>query len=192
MATAMPRVGKLRVYPCEAIAVAGVVPYTGIEVFDLAAEFAVVPSLAAGDRTFRILRDAAAWRQAAPSFNGLPVLSGHPVHGADLSDLIVGVTDFDAEFIDPYLHVTLLVWSPAAIAGIESGEQRGLSAGYRRHLDWEPGTTAEGQQYNARSYGITGTHIALCRQSRTGLVVGGDLRPATRRRARPQPEPAHV
>lgn len=128
------------------------------------------------DRVYNLLRPADELAKAAKTFNNLPLLSVHvPVTADDhRPDLVVGSTGTDAKFSDPYLTNSLVVWSAAAIAGIESGEQGEISAAYRYTPVMAPGTTAGGVHYDGVMLDIVGQHVALVDHGRAGpdVVVG--------------------
>lgn len=81
------------------------------------------------DGVYQLLRDPEELAAAAPTFNNLQLLSKHvPVSAQDddshQADLTVGSTGTDAAFEEPYLRNSLVVWSKAAIAGIEADKVR--------------------------------------------------------------------
>jgi hypothetical protein len=130
------------------------------------------------DRVYQMLRDPRELAKAAPTFNQLPVLSEHvPVSAADhRPDLVVGATGTAAAFRGPYLANALVIWSADAIAGVESGAKRELSAAYRYRADMTPGAY-EGQRYDGVMRDIVGNHVALVPEGRAGPdVVVGDAR----------------
>jgi hypothetical protein len=67
-----------------------------------------------------------------------------------------------------------VVWDADAIDGIESGEQRELSAAYRYEPDMTPGTY-QGVRYDGVMRDIEGNHVALVESGRAGSdVIVGD------------------
>jgi hypothetical protein len=52
-----------------------------------------------------------------------------------------------------------------------------LSAGYARDLDWTPGRSPEGLQYDARMFNIKCNHVALVRKGRVDGAVVADQAP---------------
>lgn len=164
--------GRLRLELTN-ISKAAVNPYLGREIPDYEAL-----GLDA-DRIYQVLRDPAELEKAAPTFNNLPLLSNHvPVTADDHHpDLVVGSTGTDAVYEPPYLKNSLIVWSAAAIAGIESGQQKELSSAYRYRAVKESGTF-EGQPYDLRMADIVGNHVALVETGRAGPdVVVADANP---------------
>jgi hypothetical protein len=165
--------GRLHVAVCN-ISKANVCEYLGSEIPDYERL-----GLQA-DRLYRLYRDPAELAQAAPTFNNLPVLSRHvPVDARDhRPDLVCGSTGTDARFIPPYLQNSLVIWTAAAIEGVESGRQRELSAAYRYRPVMEPGTAA-GERFDGRMTEIIGNHVALVTEGRAGAdVVVGDRAPS--------------
>ncbi|MBP2238096.1 hypothetical protein J2Z31_004623 [Sinorhizobium kostiense] len=69
----------------------------------------------------------------------------------------------DGEFV----RVPLIVMDAAVIAEIEGGK-RELSAGYSCDLAWEPGTTPEGEKYDAIQKDIRINHVAIVQCGRAG------------------------
>lgn len=127
-------------------------------------------------KTYRLLRDPDELNEAVNSFNNLPVLSRHvPVNTVDHHpELVVGSTGTDANFENPFLKNSLVVWTQAAIDAIESDEKKELSAAYRYKPDMTPGTFL-GERYDGVIRSIRGNHIALVPQGRAGSdVVIGD------------------
>jgi len=114
-------------------------------------------------------------RVAAPTFNGKPLMIMHKPQTAENHShkLTVGAVN-NVQFNAPYLTAEIVVWDGAAIAGIESGEQKELSAGYRYRCAMEPGTT-DGVKFDGRMVEIFGNHVSLVESGRAGSdVVVGD------------------
>jgi len=155
------------------ISKANVCPYLGREIPDYE-ELGLDP-----DKTYHLLRDPEELKKAAPSFNNLPVLSRHvPVSAEDHQpDKVVGSTGTDAEFEDPYLRNSLVVWAKDAIDGVEDETQKELSSAYRYRADMQPGTY-KGVHYDGVMRDIVGNHVALVKAGRAGSdVVVGDSAP---------------
>lgn len=130
-------------------------------------------------KIYYLLRDPEELKKSASTFNNLPLLLAHkPVLATNPpKDLIVGSTGTDAKFTAPYLTNSLVVWDAAAIAGIESDEQKELSCSYRYKPDMTPGTY-EGVAYDGRMTNIIGNHVALVEIGRAGHdVVVNDANP---------------
>jgi hypothetical protein len=127
-------------------------------------------------RVYKLLRDPDELRKGAASFAGKPILSVHrPMTATDHKhSLAVGSLGSGIRYDHPYLRAPLSVWDGAAIAGIESDEQRELSSGYRYRADMTPGTY-EGEAYDGVMRDIRGNHVALVESGRAGSdVVVGD------------------
>lgn len=124
------------------------------------------------DRIYQLLRDPGELAKAASTFNNIPLLNKHiPVSADDpQKDSVVGSTGTDAEFVDPYLNNSLVIWESAAIAGIRTNEQRELSSAYRYVADMTPGVY-EGVPYDGRMTEIVGNHVALVPVGRAGADV---------------------
>jgi hypothetical protein len=71
------------------------------------------------------------------------------------------------------------IWDNSAIAGIESGEQRELSASYKYVADMTPGVTPDGEPYDGVMRDIFGNHEALVPDGRAGpdVLVADSLPP---------------
>jgi uncharacterized protein len=160
--------GRLRIEVAN-ISKANVCPYLGNEIPDWQ-ELGLEP-----DRTYQLLRDPVELEKAAPTFNGIPLLDTHvPSTAWDHPfGKVVGTTGTDAVFEAPYLQNSLIVWTADAIQGIESGEQRELSCGYRYRPVMEPGNH-EGIAFDGRMVDILGNHVALVAAGRAGpdVLVG--------------------
>lgn len=125
------------------------------------------------DKLYRLWRHPDELRKAAKTFNNIPVLSKHiPDFPTDPpNEFRVGVTHSNAEFDGTYLTVGMSIWDNSAIAGIESGEQRELSASYKYVADMTPGVTPDGEPYDGVMRDIFGNHEALVPDGRAGPDV---------------------
>lgn len=133
------------------------------------------------NKLYRLWRHPDELRKAAKTFNNIPVLSKHiPDFPADPpNEFRVGVTHSNAEFDGTYLTVGMSIWDNSAIAGIESGEQRELSASYKYVADMTPGVTPDGEPYDGVMRDIFGNHEALVPDGRAGpdVLVADSLPP---------------
>lgn len=133
------------------------------------------------NKLYRLWRHPDELRKAAKSFNNIPVLSKHiPDFPTDPpNEFRVGVTHSNAEFDGTYLTVGMSIWDNSAIAGIESGEQRELSASYKYVADMTPGVTPDGEPYDGVMRDIFGNHEALVPDGRAGpdVLVADSLPP---------------
>ena len=128
------------------------------------------------DRKYQLFRAPEELKKAATTFNNIPLLNKHvPVSAEDYQpDLVVGSTGTDANFDEPYLTNSLVVWAKEAIEAIENEQQRQLSCAYRYRADMTPGTYM-GEAYDGIMRDIIGNHVALVEEGRAGSdVVVGD------------------
>ena len=154
------------------ISKANVCGYLGREIPD-AQKLGLEPN-----RTYQLLRDPEELKKAAATFNNVPLLDEHVPVSADEphKSKVVGSTGTDAEFDGEYLKNSLVVWDSGAIAGINTGEQKELSAAYRYVADMTPGVY-RGVPYDGVMRQIVGNHVALVQVGRAGadVVVGDSL-----------------
>jgi hypothetical protein len=154
------------------ISKANVCPYLGREIPG-SEQLGLAP-----EKVYQLLRDPEELRKAAPTANNLQLLYQHkPVSAANPSkELTVGSTGTDAVFESPYLYNSLVVWDKDAIEGIETNEQKELSAGYYYRADMTPGTY-EGAPYDGVMRDIRFNHVALVVDGRAGsdVVVGDSM-----------------
>ena len=157
--------GRLHV-ALSPISKANVCPYYGFEIPN-AQGLGLEP-----DRVYMLLRDPEELAKGAATFNNVPLMSVHVVTSAadPQKEYVVGATGSDAAFQSPYLFNSLVIWDAAAIAAIESNEQRELSSSYRYDADMTPGVY-EGQPYDGRMTNIVGNHVALVEKGRAGADV---------------------
>src|SRR6185437_2818531 len=144
----------------------GVNPYRGAEIPG-AEKLGLQP-----DRIYQMLRDPDELAKGAATFNNLQILEKHvPVTADDPHrDKTVGSTGTDATFRDPYLDNSLVFWDAAAIAGVESGELKELSAAYHYDADMTPGEF-KGAKYDGVMRNIRGNHVAQVTEGRAGRDV---------------------
>lgn len=136
----------------------------------LAAEVGAPSSFKPTD-VVKVYRDAAEVfaADAVRSFVGRPITNDHPhepVSAVNWRDHARG-TVMGAMRDGEYLAFDLVLMDAAAIQAVEAGK-RELSNGYQCALDWTPGTTPDGQHYDARQVGIRGNHVALVDTGRAG------------------------
>lgn len=128
------------------------------------------------NKLYWLYRDPAELKRAASTFNGKPLLIEHtPLTAADHAhELTVGSVN-NVDWSDPYLTGELSVWDASAIAGIQSGDQKELSAAYGYDAIMQPGVAPDGTPYDGRMVNIHGNHVALVPSGRAGSdVVVGD------------------
>lgn len=124
------------------------------------------------NRIYRLWRAPDEIRKSLPSWNNIPVLDLHVATSADdpQKDRVVGSTGTDADFADPYLTNSLVIWDGGSIALVENDEQRELSCGYRYVADMTPGTI-DGEHYDGKMTNIVGNHLAIVTEGRCGSDV---------------------
>ena len=151
------------------ISKANVCPYRGSEIPEAEA-LGLDP-----DKIYMLLRDPEELAKAAPTANGIPLLSEHVPVSVDEPQkaIVAGSTGTDAVFEAPYLMQSLVVWDAEDIALIDSGEKKELSSAYRYTADMTPGTF-EGAHYDGVMRDIRFNHVALVSEGRAGpdVVVG--------------------
>ena len=154
------------------ISKANVCPYKGSEIPN-SEKLGLEPN-----KIYYLLRDPKELEKAAPTSNNIQLLIKHdPVSVADpKKDLTVGSTGTDAQWNPPYLDNSLVVWDKEAIEGIESDEQKELSAGYFYVADMTPGEY-EGVKYDGVMRNIRFNHVALVVEGRAGsdVAVGDSM-----------------
>ena len=108
-------------------------------------------------------------KDSVASFLMKPVTNNHPSVPVTADNWkthaggVIGKALRDGEF----LAFDLVIMDSALIADIDAGK-RELSNGYSCILDWTPGTTPNGQAYDATQRTIRGNHIAVVDKGRAG------------------------
>jgi hypothetical protein len=131
------------------------------------------------DVRYKLYRDPAELEKGAPSLHGKPLLIIHRPQSADDHDreIVVGSVS-NPVWSDPKLKGELAIWDGEAIAGIDSGEQKSLSAGYQYVPVMTPGTTPEGEAFDGVMTDIEFNHVALVTEPRVqGAMVGDSALP---------------
>jgi uncharacterized protein len=120
--------------------------------------------------------------EAIASFDGLPITDDHPgvsVNADNWAQYAVGFTRNPRREGD-YLVVDLYITRRSAIDKIKAGKAE-LSAGYGADYIDEPGTTPDGQPYDAMQARIRGNHVAIVDAGRCGPACRvSDSKPQTR------------
>lgn len=142
-----------------------------VGIYDYLASEVSAPDKFKATDTVKIYRDAdeVFAKDAVSSFIGRPITNDHPtqaVTSANWRDHARG-TVMGAMRDGDYLAFDLVLMDQAAIAAVDAGK-RELSNGYQCQLDWTPGTTPDGQHYDARQTSIRGNHVALVDAGRAG------------------------
>jgi hypothetical protein len=122
------------------------------------------------DKLYKLWRHPEELNKAAATFNNLPLLSKHvPVDATDhRPELVIGSLGTDAEFNDPYLDNSLIVWAGEGIDDIENELKKELSSAYRYRADMTPGRTPDGEEFDGIMRDIAGKHVALVREGTRG------------------------
>lgn len=84
-----------------------------------------------------------------------------PVSPSNWSTLAKGHVADDPRKDGVFLAVDVVVKDQAALDGVSKGELVELSCGYFCQLDFTPGVTPEGEEYDAIQRQIVGNHVAL-------------------------------
>ena len=108
-------------------------------------------------RVYYMYRPAAELEKASDTFNGLPLLfEHHDINAENIpKDKVIGSLGTSAEYKAPYLTNGLIVTDAEAIAAIESGEYKELSAAYQYEADMTPGIFG-GEHYDGKMKNIRG------------------------------------
>ncbi|HCC3331624.1 TPA: DUF2213 domain-containing protein [Salmonella enterica] len=130
------------------------------------------------ERKYRLLRCPDELAKAVESFKGIPLLEGHVADSAEnpRKQERCGVVCDDVRFDYPHLIGSLVLWDNDAIAGVETEEQRQLSASYGYTLDMTPGEF-EGEPYDGVMRNIVGNHVAIVPVGRVPGAVINDEKP---------------
>lgn len=110
------------------------------------------------------------------TFAHRPLTNDHPpvmVDAKNWKKYSIGMTADEVLRDGERIRIPLIVMDGQAVTDIESGK-RELSVGYGMTLDWKPGTTPEGEAYDAVMKNIRCNHIAIVDAARGGpdLRVG--------------------
>jgi hypothetical protein len=108
---------------------------------------------------------------AMASFAHRPVVLDHPqgemLHSGNWRDFAVGFTGGDVARSGDFLKVPLALMDSAAIEAVKA-EKRELSAGYLCDIEWAPGTTPDGQEFDAVQRRVRANHVAAVLKGRAG------------------------
>lgn len=103
-----------------------------------------------------------------------PVTNDHPsemrVDSKNWKNVAVGNTGGDVSTEDIYIRVPLIISDESTIQQIEGGK-REVSAGYTSILDWTPGKSPDGDDYDAVQRSIRFNHVAVVSRGRAGSAV---------------------
>jgi hypothetical protein len=115
-----------------------------------------------------------AHRDSILSLGGLPVTLEHPpelLTPANTRQYARGSTGTVVNYDNGFVEGVVTLTDADAIAAVERGDARELSVGYRVQIDRTPGVTASGERYDAIQRRISGNHVALTREGRSGPEV---------------------
>ena len=128
------------------------------------------------DKIYQIYRPAEELAKAAASCNMIPLMDAHieidamKLDDPEIAKHRVGSTGQAGEFKAPYLINDLVITNAAAIAAVDSKEQRELSCAYRYNIVMEPGEF-EGTKFDGSMEDINFNHVALVEEGRAGPDV---------------------
>jgi len=126
------------------------------------------------EKLYKIYRAGNEIEKGAATFNGLPLMLDHWSMDAktigQVKDKVVGSLGTDARYEEPYLKNSIIVTDAQAIAKIEDGSYRELSASYQCDVIMEGGIF-EGEVYDGYMTNIRGNHVALVPEGRAGHDV---------------------
>lgn len=109
------------------------------------------------------------------SLRAAPVTNLHPPEGevtsANWRKRTVGHLAEDVRQDGTMIGGTVYVQDADTVKLVEQRERSETSAGYRAVLDWSPGTTPEGERYDAIQRQIRYNHVALVPRGRAGREV---------------------
>ena len=143
------------------------------------------------DKVYKLLRHPDELKKGAATFNNMPLTVIHPDEPLQAQgfkrEKVIGGLGTDAVVNGEYLDNSLVVYDAEAIAGIESGQLKEISCGYRYRADMTPGTY-NGMAYDGIMRDITANHCALVERGRAGPdVVVKDHSPFIRVKKMPIP-----
>jgi hypothetical protein len=164
--------GRMHVEACN-ISKACVNDYLGVEIPGYA-ELGLDPN-----KIYKLYRDAAALKAAAPTFENLQLMDEHVGVSANdpQKERIAGVVS-NVRWAAPYLVGDLAIWDADSIRAVKDRSQADISCGYRYVPIMQPGTI-DGEDFDGRMTQIIGNHVALVSVGRVGSdVVVRDEAPA--------------
>jgi hypothetical protein len=113
---------------------------------------------------------------AMRSFTSVPVTIDHPPEDVTPDNWLKYARGYTGESIredgGKFVRVPLILKDAEAIKVVESGEKTELSFGYYCDLDFTPGRTSDGEDYDATQRVLRGNHLAIVSAGR----AGGDCR----------------
>jgi uncharacterized protein len=111
-----------------------------------------------------------------------PLTLNHPrenVNADNWKKYVIGYSGDEVLRDGEHVRIPLLICDSAAIQAATHDGIRELSCGYAADINWSPGRTPSGEDYDATQSAIRGNHIALVENARGGdmLRLGDDATP---------------
>lgn len=113
-------------------------------------------------------------RESLKSYANRPVTVGHPempVSPSSWKQVAVGQVGSEVVRDGEHVRVPMMVMDQAAIDMAAAEEASQLSLGYTMHVDWTPGTTPDGDEYDGTARRIRANHVALVDEARGGPML---------------------
>ena len=113
-------------------------------------------------------------RDSILSLGGLPVTLEHPpelLTPANTRQYQRGSTGTEVKYDNGFVKGIVILTDADAIAAVERGDAKELSVGYRVQIDRTPGVTATGERYDAIQRRISGNHLAVTKEGRSGPEI---------------------
>ena len=117
-------------------------------------------------------------RRSMQTFAGKPITRDHPntlVDAENWKKLAVGEVGDEIVRDGEFIRVPITLRDAATIREVQAGIRQ-LSVGYTCDVDWTPGVTKDGKDYDAIQTGIRANHVAVVAAARGGpdLAIGDD------------------
>lgn len=109
-------------------------------------------------------------KDSLSTFIGKPTTNDHPpvpVTADNWKQYAVGAIGEEVLREGEYIRVPITLMDAATIKAVQDGK-REISMGYDMELDWTPGTTADGQAYDAIMKNLRMNHLAIVDRGRAG------------------------
>lgn len=109
-------------------------------------------------------------KDSLSTFVGKPTTNDHPpvqVTADNWKEYAVGSIGEEVLRDGEYIRVPITLMDAATIRAVQDGK-REISMGYDMELDWTPGTTSDGQAYDAVMTNLRMNHLAIVDRGRAG------------------------
>lgn len=109
-------------------------------------------------------------KDSLSTFVGKPTTNDHPpepVTADNWKQYAVGAIGEEVLRDGEYIRVPITLMDAATIKAVQDGK-REISMGYDMELDWTPGTTTDGQAYDAVMKNLRMNHLAIVDRGRAG------------------------